>query len=70
MEETRKRSILKAVIWRVLATLTTMMVVFVFTGNIILSIEVGFVEAVAKMIIYYLHERGWDKIGWGRNHGA
>ena len=66
MKETRSRSVLKSMTWRVLATLTTVILVFIFTGNLIISLGVGFLEAILKIIIYYLHERGWDKIKWGR----
>ena len=60
------RSILKALSWRVLATLTTMLIVFGFTGKLALSAGVGAVEVVIKLILYYLHERTWGLVGVGR----
>jgi len=44
-----------------------MTIVFLFTRKIILSLSVGLVEVTAKMIFYYLHERTWHKISWGKN---
>jgi uncharacterized membrane protein len=66
MEEKRIRSILKSITWRVIATLTTMVLVYVFTGDFIISVSVGTVEMASKMVFYYLHERIWNFIGWGK----
>jgi len=64
--ETKKRSILKAVSWRVCATLTTALIVFLFTGKISLALTVGFLEVIAKMALYFFHERLWHKIHYGK----
>lgn len=66
MRDFHKRSVVKAISWRLVATLTTMAVVFLFTRRLALAAEVGAVEVVAKLLFYYLHERGWDLIGWGK----
>ena len=68
MVEHRKRSIIKAACWRVIATSTTMILVFIFTGEVLISIGVGFVEVISKIIFYYFHERIWDKISWGKSY--
>ncbi len=60
------RSLLKTISWRIMATLTTMLLVLVFTGNLVLSGEVGIVELVVKIAAYYLHERAWNLISLGR----
>lgn len=65
MKATRKRSILKTITFRVLATLSTLVLVYIFTGQIILSISIALVETVVKTILYYLHERIWSKTTWG-----
>ncbi|TYP00066.1 adenylylsulfate kinase [Geothermobacter ehrlichii] len=64
--ETRTRSILKAVSWRTLATLTTAVIVFLFTGRVALALTVGVLEVFAKMALYFFHERLWQKIRFGR----
>ena len=66
MIENHKRTIIKTITWRVLATLTTMSIVFAFTRRVVLSLEVGLVEVLAKMFLYYLHERLWGKVSWGK----
>ena len=64
--ETKTRSILKAISWRILATLTTMGLVFVFTGRFMVAISIGVFEVVGKMIFYFGHERLWERIRYGR----
>ena len=59
MTEHSARSAVKAFTWRVVATLTTTMLVYVFTGELTLAIEVGALELVLKMLLYFLHERAW-----------
>ncbi len=65
-KESHYRTILKALSWRVIATFTTMSIVFAFTRRIVLSVGVGGVEVVTKLILYYLHERIWGLSGIGR----
>ena len=64
--ETHTRSIAKAISWRIVATLTTILLVFVFTGNLVVSGGVGITELLTKIVIYYVHERVWNAIGFGR----
>jgi len=64
--ETHKRSIAKAVSWRIVATLTTMLLVFIFTGNLVASGGVGLTELLSKTVIYYFHERAWNATDFGR----
>ena len=64
--ESHIRSILKGVTWRIVATLTTMILAFIFTGSVDTALKIGFFEVIAKIIFYYLHERAWLSIEWGR----
>lgn len=65
MHESHARSILKGVTWRIIASATTMIVVYVVTGDLTLMASVGAVDIVAKVFFYYLHERSWGKVKWG-----
>ena len=65
MSDSRRRSVVKSLSWRTVATLTTMLIVLLFTGEIELAVAIGGVEVVAKLVIFYLHERLWQKAGWG-----
>ncbi|MBT4153074.1 MAG: DUF2061 domain-containing protein [Candidatus Magasanikbacteria bacterium] len=62
MADSHKRSLAKTISWRVIASLTTMALVYLFTGEISTMLEVGAIEVVAKMLFYYLHERFWSHI--------
>ena len=66
MGDRPKRSLAKAITWRALATLATIVIVYAFTRELVASLGVGLVEVVAKMALYYAHERAWGRIGWGR----
>ncbi len=66
IRETHLRSFFKGITFRIIATLTTMILVFIFTGNFFLTLSVGFFDTISKLIFYYLHERVWDIIQWGR----
>jgi len=64
--ETNTRSIVKGISWRLLATTTTILIVYIFFGRLDLAIAAGLLETVAKVFLYYLHERGWNKVKFGR----
>ncbi len=64
--ENKKRSIVKTISWRFLATLTTAIIVYMFTGQLILALSVGSIEVLAKIVLYFFHERMWNKINYGR----
>lgn len=66
-KESGKRSFVKMLSWRVWATLTTMILVYIFVGKIEVAFSIGILEVIAKMILYYFHERFWDKIKRGRH---
>jgi len=65
MEETRQRSITKALSWRVVASATTVGVVFLVSGEIAVAVSVAGLEVAAKLVIYYVHERTWQRLAWG-----
>ena len=58
---------MKAISWRVIASSTTMSLVYILTGQLELTAGVGIGEVVLKMIFYFLHERGWNIIPYGRS---
>lgn len=63
--ESPRRSVLKTGTWRVTASLDTMLLALVFTGNIGTAISIGGFEVITKLVLYYFHERAWSKIAWG-----
>jgi len=65
-KETNFRSIAKGISWRIVATTTTVVIVYVFFGRLDLAIAAGLIETVLKVALYWAHERIWMKIKWGR----
>ena len=61
-----RRSWLKAISWRAVATATTMSLVYALTGQLELMLGVGLLDLILKLIFYFLHERAWDMIKFGR----
>ncbi len=64
-QESHLRSVLKGLTWRIIATSTTILVAYVLTGEMDLAIKVGALEFVLKLIIYYAHERVWQRVPRG-----
>ena len=61
-----KRSLAKATTWRITASADTFVISFLVTGETMLAGTIAGVEVVTKMFIYYLHERIWNKVTWGK----
>ena len=64
--DTNRRSLVKGFSWRLVATTTTIIIVYLFFGRLDLAIAAGALEWVAKIVLYWAHERAWFKIKWGR----
>jgi adenylylsulfate kinase len=64
--ETNTRSVVKGISWRVVATTTTIIIVYVFFGRLDLAIAAGLIETVLKVALYWGHEKIWQKIHWGK----
>jgi uncharacterized membrane protein len=64
------RSLAKAVSWRVTGSIDTMLLSWFFTGNLAIAAAIGLTEVLTKMVLYYLHERVWNRIPLGRSNGV
>ena len=64
--ETHSRSVLKAISWRTLGTLDTFAISWFMTGRPDVAGSIAGMEIVTKIMWYYLHERIWAIIPWGR----
>jgi len=67
----RVRSLAKAMSYRILGSGSTVLVAYFFTNDAVLSGAVGLGDLIIKTVAYYVHERIWANIAWGRsyNHG-
>jgi adenylylsulfate kinase len=64
--DTHARSVAKALSWRVMGTVATSVIVFAFTRRWGLSLFVGGMEFISKIGLFWLHERAWDRLKYGR----
>lgn len=60
------RSIVKALSWRIVGTLDTLVVSYFVTGKIFLAASIASVDFLTKLVLYFFHERIWNKIKWGK----
>jgi len=65
-KETNKRSVVKGITWRVIATTTTILIVYFFFDRLDLAIAAGAIETVLKVGLFWMHERAWFKVRWGK----
>jgi len=68
MKEKAYRSMVKTISWRVLGTLDTIVISYFITGNFIMAASIGSIEVITKIILYYFHERAWNKSNFGRTN--
>ena len=63
----KKRTIIKTLTWRVTASLTTFLIAWILTGDLLIGISIGSVEAIAKILLYFFHERICNSISWAKS---
>ncbi len=68
--DSNSRSIAKAVSYRLLGSICTALIVLFFSGDAKVSIGAGAVDMIAKIGLYFLHERVWNSIPFGRRTQA
>jgi adenylylsulfate kinase len=68
--ESHYRSIVKAVSYRILGSSTTALIFYVLTGKGSLSVGAGVLDMVLKIGVYFIHERIWNHINFGRSTKA
>lgn len=64
--ENPKRSFVKSISWRIIGTIDTVLISWLITGKLSLAFSIGSIELITKMILYFFHERIWNKIKWGK----
>jgi len=64
--ETHYRSIIKAVSWRAGGTVVTCLVAWCLTGSLDLATRIGIVDTAIKIGAFYIHERLWNRLDFGK----
>jgi uncharacterized membrane protein len=66
MSVAKSRSFAKALTWRTTGTIDTFLVSWLITKQPFVAASIASVEVLTKIVLYYFHERVWNKIKWGR----
>lgn len=65
IREGKRRSVIKAVTYRLSATIATFSLAYAFTGSLEIAGQIGVLDFIIKFLIYYVNERLWTKTNWG-----
>ncbi len=65
LRDSHLRSVIKAVSWRIIGTIDTMVISYLWTGHLGKAVAIGATEVITKIILYYLHERAWTRVPLG-----
>jgi uncharacterized membrane protein len=60
------RSIIKTVSWRITGSASTFLIAFLISGNFNVASSIAVIQIIANTLLYYVHERIWNKINFGR----
>ncbi len=66
MREKSYRSLVKSISWRTIGTIDTILIAWLVIGQLNFAIAIGGVEFFTKMLLYFLHERAWNRIKFGK----
>lgn len=69
-QESRKRSISKAISYRIVVVIMDFSVIYLLTGKIMIAVGFMIISNIYTTIAYFIHERIWNKIQWGLQRKA
>jgi uncharacterized membrane protein len=64
--DTARRSLVKTVSWRLTGSGATFLISYLIAGNFAVAGTIAVIQLVLNTVLYFLHERLWNRIGWGR----
>ncbi|WP_058278218.1 MULTISPECIES: DUF2061 domain-containing protein [Ruegeria] len=65
--ETRRRSVVKAVVWNAMGLVMMTLVGLIATGSAAVGGTLAIVNTGIGLTMYVIYERVWAGITWGRN---
>jgi len=66
--ETRKRTLVKAIVWNIIGLTVMALVGLILTGSVTVGGAMAVVNTMIGLTMYVLYERVWARISWGRHH--
>jgi uncharacterized membrane protein len=61
-----RRSLVKTISWRITGSGATFAIAYMLTDNFAVAGIIGLTQMVTNTILYYFHERIWNRIRWGQ----
>jgi uncharacterized membrane protein len=61
-----KRSLIKTITWRITGSSATFGISYLISGNFVIAGSIATIQLVTNTVLYFIHERVWDQIKWGR----
>lgn len=66
MSDTPKRSLVKTVSWRITGSGATFGISYLISGNFVVAGTIASIQLISNTILYFVHERVWNRIKWGQ----
>jgi len=60
--QSKKISLYKSITWRIIAITIGLVITYMFTGNIEISLNIAILSNIIAIFVFYYHERLWDKV--------
>ena len=67
MSDTAGRSMVKTISWRLTGSGATFLISYLIAGDFAVAGTIALIQLISNTVLYFVHERIWNKIGWGRN---
>lgn len=68
MASTGVRSFVKGVSWESISFVITTVAFYIYYHNLLVSMSFAFALGLVKIVLFFIHERFWKKIRWGKYH--
>ena len=66
LSEVIKRSIFKTATWRITGSAALLVTTYAITGSFAIAGTIGIIHIISNTILYYIHERVWNTVNWGK----
>jgi len=66
MQDTFLRSIIKTISWRLTGSGATFLVSYIISHDFTMASTIAIVQLTVNTLLYYIHERIWNRVSWGR----
>ena len=66
LNDTANRSLVKTISWRITGSGATFAISYAVLGDITTSSTIAVIQLTLNTLLYFIHERVWNRITWGR----